>query len=99
MDRRLRLVQMLHERDDPAFVEELVRLLVALVLNGDADPAIEERELAQALRENVEAEGRRLEDHRIGLEGNLRATFLGHSGRLYQRLRHAPVIALEVDLP
>jgi hypothetical protein len=31
MDRRLRLVQMLDERDDAALVEELVRLLVALV--------------------------------------------------------------------
>ena len=49
MDRRLGLVQGLHEGDDAAFVEELVGLLLALVLDSDVKTAIQERELAQAL--------------------------------------------------
>jgi hypothetical protein len=43
MDRRLGAVQMLDERDDAALVEELVRLLIALIFDGDPDAAIEER--------------------------------------------------------
>ena len=49
MDRRLGLVQGLHEGDDAAFVEELVGLLLALVLDSDVETAIQERELAQTL--------------------------------------------------
>jgi len=46
MDWRLRFVQVLHEGDDAALVEELVRLLVALVVDRDVDAAIQERQLA-----------------------------------------------------
>ena len=59
--RRLVLVQVRDERDDAAFVVELVALAVALVVERDEDAAVQERQLAQPLREDVEAEDRRLE--------------------------------------
>ena len=60
--RRLVLVQVRDERDDAAFVVELVALAVALVVERDEHAAVQERQLAQALRQHVEAEDRRLED-------------------------------------
>jgi len=98
MDGRLRLVQVLHEGDDAALVKKLVRLLVALVVDRDVDAAIQERELAQALREDVEAERRGLEDERIRLEGDLGAALIGDAGFLDRRFRIAAVVALEVHL-
>ena len=76
VDGRLVLVQVLDERDDAAFVVELVALAVALVVERDDDAAVQERELAQALRERVEAEVRGLENLRVGLERDLRAAAL-----------------------
>ena len=70
------------ERDDAAFVVELVVLAVALVVERDEDAAVEERELAQALRQDVEAEDGGLEDLRVGLEGDLGAAALGRAGDL-----------------
>ena len=58
VDRRLVLVEVLHELDDAALVEERVAASVALVLDDDLQPAIEERELAQAVRQRVEREVR-----------------------------------------
>ena len=98
VDRRLVLVQILDEGDDPAFVEELVRLAVALVVERDGDAAVQERELAQPLRERVEAEFRRLEDLRVGLERDLGAALLGRAGDLEIALRRAALVALLVDL-
>src|SRR5581483_2458000 len=72
VNRRLRLVEVLDEGNDAALVEELVRLLVAFCRGGDAHPAVEERELALSLGEEVEAEVGGLEDQGIGLEGDLR---------------------------
>ena len=82
VDRRLVLVQVRDERDDAAFVVELVALAVALVVERDDDAAVQERQLAQPLRERVEAEDRRLEDLRVGLERDLRAAALGRAGHL-----------------
>ena len=82
VDDRLVLVQVLDERDDAAFVLELVALAVALVVDRDEDAAVQERELAQALRERVEAVFRRLEDLRVGLERDLRAAALRGAGDL-----------------
>ena len=76
MDRRLGAVEVLDELLDAALVEELVLLLRALVVDADAHAAIEERQLAQPLRENVEAEIGLLEDERVGLEGDLGAALL-----------------------
>ena len=73
-------------------------LLVPLVLDGDLQPAVEEGELTQTLREDIEAEGGRLEDERVGLEGDLRAPLAGDTGLVDRRFRHAAVVALEVHL-
>ena len=64
VDRGLVRVQMLHERDDAAVVVELVALAVALVVERDENAAVQERQLAQALRQRVEAVDGRLENAR-----------------------------------
>ena len=46
------------------------------------DAAVEEGELAQALRKGVEAEDGGLEHFGVGLEGDLRAAPLGRAGDL-----------------
>ena len=94
VDGGLVLVQILDERDDPAFVQELVRLAVALVVERDGDAAVEEGELAQTLGERVEAELGGLEDLRVRLEGDLGAALLGRAGDLESRLRRAALVAL-----
>ena len=86
------------ERDDAAFVLELVALAVALVVDGDEDAAVEERELAQPLRQRVEAVFGRLEDLRVGLERDLRAAALRRAGDLEVGERGAALVALLVDL-
>jgi len=72
----------LDERDDAAFVVERVVLAVALVFEGDVNATVEECEFAQALREDVEAVDRRLEDLLVGLEPDLRAAALRRAGIL-----------------
>ncbi len=91
-------VEVLDERGDAALVLEAVLLAVALVLEGDEDAAVEEAELAQALREGVEAVGRGLEDLQVGLEGDLGAALVGGARLLEARLRHPAGVALAVDL-
>jgi hypothetical protein len=99
VDRVLVLIQVLHEGDDAPFVEELVRLAVgALVVDRDGDAGVEEGELAQALGERVEAEFGRLEDLRVGLEGDLRAALLRRAGRLEVGRRNAALVGLLIDL-
>jgi hypothetical protein len=63
---------MLDERDDAALVLELVALAVALIVQRDEDAAVEERELAQTLRQRVEAVFDRFEDLVSGLNVTLR---------------------------
>ena len=77
VDRRPVLVQELDELADAAFVEELVALAVALVVDRDRDAGVEERELAQPLRQRLEAELGGLEDRGVGLERDLGAALLG----------------------
>ena len=98
VDGRLVLVQVLDEGDDPALVEELVRLAVALVVERDRHAAVQEGELAQPLGERVEAVLRRLEDLRVGLERDLRAALLRGPGDLEVGHRRAALVALLVDL-
>src|SRR5262249_59601435 len=98
MDRRLGAVQVPDEGDDAALVEELVRLAVALVLDRDPDAAVQERQLAEPLREDVEAEVDVLEDERVGLEGHPRAALVGDTGLVDGGLGLATAIALLVDL-
>ena len=86
VDDRLVLVQVADEGVDAAFVQELVALAaVALVVDRDRHAAVEERELAQALRERVEAELDGLEDLRVGPERDLRAALLRRAGDLEAR--------------
>ena len=85
VDGRLVLVQVRDERDDAAFVVELVALAVALVVERDDDAAVEEGELAQPLGQRVEAEVGRLEDRGVRLERDLRAAALGRAGHLELR--------------
>ena len=96
--RLLVAVQVLDEGADAALVLEAVLLVVALVLECDQDAAVQERELAQPLRQRVEAEGGRLEDLRVGLEGDLGAAPVGGAGLLEPGLRQAARVRLAVDL-
>src|SRR5262249_28990279 len=98
VDRRLGAVQVRDEGDDATLVQELVRLPVALVADGDADATIQERQLAQALRQDVEAEVDVLEDQRVGLERDARPAELRDPRLLDGRLGLAALVALLVDL-
>ena len=98
VDRGLVLVQVLDERDDAAVVLELVALGLALVVQRDENAGVQERELAQALRQRVEAEFDGLEDLRVGPERDLRAALLRRAGDLQIGLRLAPRVFLLVDL-
>src|SRR5204862_8257838 len=104
VDRRLVLVEVLDELDDAALVEEGVAPPVALVLDDDLEAPVEERQLAQAVRERVEGERRLLEDRGVGLEADDRPGLLRGAGRGERRLRHAalvplrPLLALAPDL-
>ncbi len=64
MQRILLVVEMLDERDDPALVLEqlLFDFLAALVAQRDREAAVEKRELAQALLQDVPMKIGRLED-------------------------------------
>src|SRR5207253_4228401 len=87
VDRRLVLVEVLDELDDAALVEEGVAPPIALVLNDDLEAPVEERQLAQAVRERVERERRLLEDLGVGLEADDRPGLLRRPGRTEGRLR------------
>ena len=94
--RRLVLVQELDELADPALVDELVAPAVALVFDRDRDAGVEERELAQALRERLEAELGRLEHLGVGLERDLGAPFFGAPGDRHVGGRLAALVPLLV---
>jgi hypothetical protein len=53
VDRRFVLVQILNERLDTAFVVEMVFFAVALVAQANRDAGVQERQLAQAFRQDV----------------------------------------------
>src|SRR5215831_18276542 len=74
VDGILRLVQMFDERDNTALVVELVVLSIALVVERDGNAAVQERQLAEPLRQRVEAEDYGFENSRVGLERDLGAT-------------------------
>src|SRR5688572_6600546 len=98
VDNRLVLVQVLDERDDAAFVLELVVLPVTLIVNGDEDAAIQERQLTEPLRQRVEAVLRRLEDLRIRPERHLRAALLRGAGGHELGHRNPAFVALLIDV-
>src|SRR5207249_3086084 len=94
MQRGLVLVQVLDELDDPALVEERMAPRVALVLDDDLEAAVQERELAQAVAERVEREGRVLEDRRRRLEADDRPGLLRGPGRRERTGRDTVLVAL-----
>ena len=98
MNRRLDPVQVLDERNDPALVEELVLLVVALVLDEDAQAAVQERQLPEPLGQHVEAEVDGFEHRRIRLEGDARTPFLGGARFLERRQGLAALVGLLVHL-
>ncbi len=82
----------------PPSVLELVRLpFRPLVVQGDQDAGIEKRELAQPLRQRVEAELDRLEDLGVREERDLRAAPLRLARDLEVARRLAALVRLLVD--
>jgi hypothetical protein len=99
VQRRAVAVQVLDERDDPALVAELVLLSAALVADVDAQPGVQERQLAQALGEHVELVFGLREDRRVGQERDARAGLVGGAD-LRERLdRLAAAIGLAPHRP
>src|SRR5690349_5415680 len=94
VDRGLVLVQVLDELDDAALVEEGVAPPVALVLDDDLEALVEERELAQAVRERVEGEHGLLEDLAIRLEAHDGPVLRGLLSRGELAGRHSALVAL-----
>ncbi len=72
VERLLVAVEILHELDQTALVEELLHLgsLLALVGQHDPDAAVEEGELAEPLRQGVPRVFQHRENLRVGLEGH-----------------------------
>jgi len=92
------LVDELDEGDDAALVVELGLLVVSLVDEDDADPLVQEGELPHAVREDVEAELRLLENLRVWREGDRRAPALRLAQFPERRRGHAPLVGLAVYL-
>src|SRR5205807_424975 len=97
VDRRLVLVHVLDELDDPARVVEDVLSIIALVLDRDLQTAIEERELAEAVGQRVERERRLLEDLRVRLEADDRPVLARLLARREFPLRDPELVALGPD--
>ena len=97
--RRLVLVDVLDELADAPRVVERDLLLVPLVLQLDLEPLVEERELPEPVREDVEAERRDLEDLRVRLEPDRRPALRRLLAGLEVALGLAAVVALRVEAP
>ena len=101
VERRLVLVEVLDEGLDPALVLEDVLLLALRSRSSTTSivtPRVQERELAQALRERVEVVARDGEDLRVGLERDLRARLRGLADLADRLERDALAVALLPDL-
>ena len=98
VNRRLGTIEVLDEGHDPAFVEEVMGLLIPRVDDGDPEAAVQERQLAQALRQDVKAIVGRLEDQSIRLKGDLGAALLSNANLADVGFGIAAVIALREHL-
>jgi len=98
MQHLLALVQVLDELGDAACESKLGRFIAALIGERDFQALVEERELAQALRQNFIVVLVILEDRRIGMEGDLRARFARLAGDLDLALRLPDFVGLLPDL-
>ena len=98
IDGLLVLVEVFDELADAALVLEIVGLVGPLVDDGDPEPFVQERELAQALGQDVEIVFRDLvEDLLVGPEGDLGPRLLGLADLLELRDGIAALVALGVD--
>jgi hypothetical protein len=88
----------LHEGGDAAGVGELGLFVRPLVAQADVDAAVEERLLAQALRQGVVLELEDGEDARVGPEADLGAGLVGLADRRDGRFGNPLVVGLEPDL-
>src|SRR2546422_8172328 len=99
------LVQVLDELDDAALEEERVAPDVVLVLDDDLQPAVQECQLAQPVRERIERELADLEYRRVRLEsddgavlGRLLARRQGSGGHPALLVTLGPHLAAAADL-
>ncbi len=92
------LVQVLHERDNPALITKDFLLFAPLVGERDGEAFIEKCQLPQPLGQHIEAEIERLKDLPVRLEGDLRAALLGLPRDLQGSKRFAPLVPLLEDL-
>ena len=88
------LVQVLDEFANTAFIQELVRLAVALVVDRDRHAGIEEGEFAQPLRQRFEAKVGCLENLGVGLKRDLGSALLGLTGDVEITGWNTAVVAL-----
>ena len=98
VDGGLVLVEILHEGDDPPFVEELMDLLGPFVGDLDPHPGVQEGHFPQPLGEDVEGKLGGLEDLAVGEEGDLRPPLLGLADHCQRTLRHPAAVRLAEDL-
>jgi hypothetical protein len=98
VQRCARAIQVLDEGDDAALVTEVVGLVRALVRDLDPDACVQERQLAQALRQHVELHLGHGEDLPIGMERDPRPRLVGGADLFEVRLRLAPSVRLTPDL-
>jgi len=89
-------VDVLHKGDDPPFVKELALAIDSLVDQGDLDPGIQKGQLAQAVREDVVAELRLLENRIVRLEGDRGPPALGLADLLQGGIRNAADVGLRI---
>ena len=97
MDRRFVLVEILNERLDAAFVVEMIFFAVALIAQADRDPGVQERQFAQAFRQDIVFKlGDVGEGFQARPETHHGAGFIGLAGHGQRRLRHTVLIHLFV---
>ena len=96
MQHRFAAVQMLDELGDAAAVEKLfgADVVAALIGQNDFQTLVEKRQLAQALRQRVEIELRRVHDGRVGLERDFRAGLARLAGLRQRSFRDAAFVIL-----
>ena len=94
VDGGLVLVEILHEGDDSAFVEELMDLLGPFVGDLDPHPGVQEGHLPQPLGKDIVGKFGGLEDLAVGKEGDLRTTFFGFANHCQRTVRHTAVVRL-----
>src|SRR4029077_6558439 len=99
MNRSFSAVEMFEKRNNAALIEQLVFFLASLILDGDFHSSIQERQLAQSLGENVEAELGSIKNLLVGLKCDAGVGLLRYADFFQTALRLAPLIALLIDFP